>query len=301
MTRATTSSVLRPRLRAILPAFLLSLGGAVRAQERSFPFRGALPSPDWIAPAGEETLRFGAAGPASAELRTAALVSEIPPALVILPPALRGIIWVPLPASEAVGKHSRGRLLNAALLPMEGPGFVKIQRLRKRHYGTDELVVALKAIGARYAALYPGEARIQVGDMSGPKGGSLGRHGSHENGLDVDVAMIAVGEKEQDPDREGFDESFVHGKSVSSRFDLERNWALVSLAVGSAGVGRMFLDRSIKKAFCARYGQDPANEETLRKLRPQKRHNDHFHLRLDCPPDDHRCRPQTPPPAGSGC
>ena len=278
MTKATTSSVLK---RASLPAALLLLGGAAQGQEAFF-----------LSMAG---------APAMIELRSAALRPGLQGALVIPPPALRGVIMAPPPSSQAVGRHSRGRLLNPALLPMEGPGFVKIQRRRGRHYGTDELIVALQGIGARYAALFPGEARLQVGDMSGPKGGRVGRHGSHESGLDVDVAMIASGEAEQDPDREGFDESFVRKGKVLPRFDIERNWAFVSVAVGSAGVGRIFLDRSIKKAFCSRYGVDPANEEILRKLRPQKRHGDHFHLRIDCPPEDGRCRPQAPPPPGSGC
>ena len=278
MTKATTSSVLK---RASLPAVLLLLGGALQAQEALF-----------LSMAG---------APALLEFRSAASMAAVPGALVIAPPALRGVILVPPPSSQAVGRHSRGRLLNPAFLPMEGPGFVKIQRRRARHYGTDELVVALQGVVARYAALYPGEARLQVGDMSGPKGGRVGRHGSHESGLDVDVAMISAGEEEQDPAREGFDESFVRKGAVLPQFDIERNWAFVSIAVGSAGVGRIFLDRSIKKAFCSRYGQDPANEEILRKLRPQKRHGDHFHLRIDCPPGDGRCRPQAPPPPGSGC
>ncbi|MEK7745943.1 MAG: hypothetical protein AAB576_04700, partial [Elusimicrobiota bacterium] len=71
MTKATTSSVLK---RASLPAALLLLGGVVWGQEAFF-----------LSMAG---------APAMLELRSAASMPGLQGALVIPPPALRGVILV---------------------------------------------------------------------------------------------------------------------------------------------------------------------------------------------------------------
>jgi penicillin-insensitive murein endopeptidase len=41
--------------------------------------------------------------------------------------------------------------------------------------------------------------------------------------------------------------------------------------------------------------------EWLRKVRPWWGHDDHFHVRLSCPPDSPECTPQPALPAGDGC
>ena len=39
----------------------------------------------------------------------------------------------------------------------------------------------------------------------------------------------------------------------------------------------------------------------LNKIRPWWGHDDHFHIRLACPPDAGECQPQKPLPPGDGC
>jgi len=53
----------------------------------------------------------------------------------------------------------------------------------------------------------------------------------------------------------------------------------------------------IKQALC----QQSPGAPWLRKLRPWWGHDDHFHVRLRCPPGDTECQVQEPIPSGDGC
>ncbi|MFA6435197.1 MAG: penicillin-insensitive murein endopeptidase [Elusimicrobiales bacterium] len=227
-------------------------------------------------------------------------------------PAAGGNTAVPVPVwpiepeprsslSQAVGSYSSGSLLNAAALPPEGTGFVKIERARNRRYGTEETVRALELIGFKYSVAFPDAARLQIGDLSVEGGGKISLHASHQNGLDADAAMIARDEQEQDPLREGFDENFVADGAVSASFDPGRNWSIVAAAAENTAVARIFLDPAVKKLFCELFGADDNNKAVLHVLRPAAHHGDHFHLRFACPPDDTACVNQEPPPDGDGC
>ncbi|MFC1522452.1 penicillin-insensitive murein endopeptidase [Elusimicrobiota bacterium] len=209
--------------------------------------------------------------------------------------------YYPRSLSEARGFYSNGYLVNASALPMEGDGFVKIERLRDRHYGTEEMIDHLKTIGRLFAQEFPDSARIQIGDLGVKKGGKITMHTSHQNGLDVDIAMIAVDEVEQDPDREHFDEDFVKDSKLLPSFDIEENWAVVRLAALNTSVERIFVAKEIKLEFCKLHGDSADGKKTLHVLRPLGNHSDHFHIRFACPKDDKKCKAQTPVPAGDGC
>jgi penicillin-insensitive murein endopeptidase len=43
------------------------------------------------------------------------------------------------------------------------------------------------------------------------------------------------------------------------------------------------------------------DRSVLGKLRPWYGHDDHFHVRLDCPAGEASCKDQDPPPADVGC
>ena len=51
-------------------------------------------------------------------------------------------------------------------------------------------------------------------------------------------------------------------------------------------------------ALCREAGNDRA---WLHKVRPWWGHDDHFHGRIACPPDDKECKPQPPPGPEDGC
>lgn len=73
---------------------------------------------------------------------------------------------------------------------------------------------------------------------------------------------------------------------------------LLKRAASYPEVTRIFVSPAIKKRLCDTEGADRA---WLRKLRPWTGHDDHFHVRLECPPGIAGCDDQSPPPAGDGC
>jgi len=229
------------------------------------------------------------------------LVKAVVENTAVAPPAVTDTPDLAGSLSQAVGSYSSGSLLNAAALPLEGTGFVKIERARDRHYGTEETIHALAVIGLKYSEAFPGSARLQIGDISVKGGGEVSLHASHQNGLDADAAMIATDEREQDPLKEGFDENFVSNGAVAVRFDADRNWMIVKAAAENTGIARIFVDPAIKTLFCAKFGADEDNRKILHFLRPAAHHDDHFHLRFECPADDMKCVKQEPPPPGDGC
>jgi penicillin-insensitive murein endopeptidase len=64
------------------------------------------------------------------------------------------------------------------------------------------------------------------------------------------------------------------------------------------GVSRIFVAPGIKKSLCETHWND---RSFLGRLRPWYGHDDHFHVRLTCPPGATQCVDQTPVPPGDGC
>lgn len=208
-------------------------------------------------------------------------------------------------SEQAVGFYSKGSLLNASHLQDDGEGFIKLFRDRDRAWGTEELVNLVTETAKALKVIYPDSEHLQIGDIGQKMGGLITRHGSHQNGLDVDIVYFRENRQEQDlNETDGFVELFVVNGKLTPNFDLERNWTMVKLLGNNPKVARMFVDPVIKKSLCL-YGKDTKdlvdNVEALRKLRPLKGHADHIHVRLNCPETSIRCIKQDPPAEGSGC
>lgn len=92
--------------------------------------------------------------------------------------------------SVAVGSPAGGRLVRGVELPVEGADYVIDDghgRRRRTRYGTEFLVRTILRVAATYRKRHPDAPRLVLGDLSGPEGGQLGGHASHQNGLDVDI------------------------------------------------------------------------------------------------------------------
>ena len=227
------------------------------------------------------------------------------------------LVATPIQASEtdgsippqARGSYAKGSLKNASALEDEGPGFVKLFRSRHRNYGTFGLVEFILSLSKSILDLHPEGERIQVGDLAAIEGGPISGHGSHQNGLDVDLSFFRSNHLEQPiSDESGFREVFVTGGKLTENFDLMRNWSFFETAALSGKVQRMFVDPAIKRHYCEWFvsqGGETHLEsevvETLRRLRPYPNHDDHIHIRLFCPSTSPECRVQEEVPAGSGC
>ncbi len=210
---------------------------------------------------------------------------------------------------QSIGSYARGSLVNPSRLEDDGIGFLKIFRSRDRGYGSRDLIGFIASLSARVLERHPEGERIQIGDLSGPRGGYISGHSSHQIGLDVDTSFLRVDRREQSLDNEsGFDEAFVRAGTLTSNFDIERNWTFFAEAAATGLVQRMFVDPAIKRAYCKTMrDRAPESEwpaatlETLRRLRPYPNHDDHIHIRLYCPPGSTQCKAQEEVAPGSGC
>jgi penicillin-insensitive murein DD-endopeptidase len=208
--------------------------------------------------------------------------------------------------SEPVGSYNQGTLLNAVAFPESGEGFVQLYRDTNRYYATQELTDLLLKTAAEMKAKFPDRDRLQIEELSGPLGGDLDRHSSHENGLDADLQYFKLDGVEHDPAAGGtlYAPPMVVKKRVAPNFDLERNWELMKTMHKHGDVQRIFVDQKIKAALCkyARQKKEfTANIEVLRSLRHVANHADHLHVRIRCPRMALKCIPQTETPSGSGC
>jgi penicillin-insensitive murein endopeptidase len=202
-------------------------------------------------------------------------------------------------AMQAIGGAANGCIAGAAALPADGPGFSVIRVGRNRFYGHRDTIAFVERLGR--AAQAAGLAPFYVGDMAQPRGGPMASgHGSHMNGMDVDIwfnldpkpALPPVAREEVDlpsmvlPDKSGID---------PKRFDA-RQVSLLRLAASEPRIDRIFVNPVIKRELCRL--PDPA---WLHKIRPWYGHDEHFHVRLTCPADSPGCVGQAPIPAGDGC
>jgi hypothetical protein len=115
--------------------------------------------------------------------------------------------------SRAIGLPFAGRLQGGVRLRPEGATFfswdpvvhVTPNRLDRR-YGTKALIRGIEGVLANYTVANPGAPRVGIGDLSRPRGGPFGSdfgglgHGSHQNGLDVDIYYPRRDGQERPPD-----------------------------------------------------------------------------------------------------
>lgn len=201
--------------------------------------------------------------------------------------------------SRSIGGPANGCLAGAVVLPFDGRGFSVVRTFRERYYGHAELVGYVQALGQRAADA--GLGTLLVGDMSQPKGGRMPYgHGSHQNGLDVDIWFQLAPKPPfspldtlRDP---GVQPSLLNPGHTGLALWNSSQANLLRLAATSSVVDRIFVNPVIKRELC-----NNTAGAWLRKLRPWYGHDDHFHARLGCPADSPACQPQAPVPAGDGC
>ena len=208
-------------------------------------------------------------------------------------------------ASEAVGYYSNGSLRDAHSVFERNSHVHKLFVSRQKLYTTDEMHDLLDDAAIFVRDNFADSEVLQVGDLSGVRGGEATRHASHQNGLDADVVYLRNNGYVQPQSAPEWEEYFVTNSKVSSNFNYERNLSLFRHMVANFAVDRIFVDQAIKSSMC-RYVEknslnDPLTRETLRRLRIVNLHKTHFHVRLACPASDDQCIPQTPPPQGTGC
>ncbi len=205
-------------------------------------------------------------------------------------------------APEAIGHYDRGCLAGGQRLPSDGAAWQVMRPSRRRMWGHPALIAFIRKFAADAKALdgWPG---LLVGDMAQPIGGPLlGGHASHQIGLDVDLWYLPMPDRTLTvEEREQLSAvSMVDGArlTVDTAVWSEMQVKLLKRAASYPEVARIFVHPAIKKALCDAAGADRA---WLARIRPWWQHNDHFHVRLSCPPGSPACAPQPPVDGDDGC
>lgn len=211
--------------------------------------------------------------------------------------------------SQAIGPVNHGRLENAMnMLSYEQShapaGFKIIRPQRKAYFSTNELGYIISVMGQYTKKALP-EHNMTIGDLSREKGGALGSHKSHQNGLDADVALFF--------DNKTFLGHFASAVTIDKphpNWMVEEQWGLYKEVVKTGLIDRIFIHRVLKKALCEqaiksgelKQGQNSGlAHETLRRLIADTDHHNHFHLRVKCSKAQVRCRQMAEPVNTSGC
>lgn len=188
--------------------------------------------------------------------------------------------------SHSVGQPWSGRLVGGKAFP-DGDGYWL--RRPDKAFGAAHVVEHVRSAIAEVRRTYSDVHTLAIGDLSAEHGGQLGRHVSHQSGLDVDVGFYFT----RKPD--GYPESFV---TANGDLDLEATWALIEAFAGTAnqpgGVQVIFLDHAVqarlyrwaksdgiaadKLATILQYPRSADSQAGLVRHWPS--HSDHLHVRF---------------------
>lgn len=211
---------------------------------------------------------------------------------------------------ESIGSYTNGCIAGASALPLDGPHHQMTRVSRNRYWGQPVLIDFIEKLADR--AFKDGWNGLLIGDMSMPRGGPMpSGHASHMIGLDVDIWLVpAPDRKLTDGERDNM--SFPSVLKIDSA-DLDpKIWTpahanLVRDAAQGANVARVFATPAIKQNLCQKKDPKGGDAWWLSRIRPCHSgvcggHDDHIHVRLNCPPGDKSCRSQPmPDPSDDGC
>jgi penicillin-insensitive murein endopeptidase len=200
----------------------------------------------------------------------------------------------------SVGLPHQGVLTDSAELPLSGPGYRRYRPFGTRNYGTPQLVSAVIRAGQAVQRELPNSPPLVVGDLSARWGGKVSGHSSHRTGRDVDLLFFATNLEAIPVTSPGFIHFGADGLSRLSSgtyvaLDVHRNWlvARALLTDPTIDVQWLFVSRDVE-AFLIDHaralGEDSTlvlkAERVLHQPRDSANHDDHFHVRIACAPDE---------------
>jgi len=205
--------------------------------------------------------------------------------------------------AASIGNYTAGCLAGAVALPLDGLGYHVMRPSRRRHYGHPLLIEAVTVLARQAWERQWGV--LFIGDLGQARGGpTLTGHRSHQTGLDVDIwfDMLPprsnhVPSHEEREQRHARSMLLPRSGLLNKQFWQSANEDVLRAAANLPVVERIFVNARIKQHLCERY----RGAAWLSKIRPWWRHDDHFHVRLYCPPDSPLCVKQDPLPPGDGC
>jgi penicillin-insensitive murein endopeptidase len=217
---------------------------------------------------------------------------------------LFGVQKLPSPGEpRPIGSSARGCLAGAKPLPIDGPNWQVMRLSRNRNWGHPSLINYIEKLSAD-ANKTDGWPGLLIGDLAQPMGGPMvSDHASHQTGLDADIWLTPMPtDKRLTPqERNTMPMASVlaaDGVSVDASKLTTDSEKLIKRAASYPEVALVFVNPAIKKALCSWSGNDKA---WLAKVRPWWGHDDHFHVRLSCPPKSPGCVNQPLRNSGDGC
>ncbi|WP_455269428.1 penicillin-insensitive murein endopeptidase [Rhizobium herbae] len=213
---------------------------------------------------------------------------------------------VQLPSNSApspIGFYAKGCMAGAVAIPTDGPTWQAMRLSRNRRWGNPAMIQLLEKFSQDAVQLGWGSG-ILIGDISQPRGGPmLTGHASHQVGLDADIwfqpkpaQSLSVQTREDMPFISMLDKSkFL---TVNPARWTSTHAKLVMQAASYPQVERVFVNPAIKKKLCETWTGD---RDLLGKVRPVYGHDEHFHIRMHCPPGASGCKAQAPVASGDGC
>lgn len=177
----------------------------------------------------------------------------------------------------SMGRPNRGALYNGVLMT-DGPHWLVVNP--QRAFGTDETVASIESAIESVNQRFPDSPKLYVGDISGPRGGYIRPHHSHQSGRDVDLGLYYT----KGP------AWFVRARA--DNLDRARSWALVDALIHDPNVEIIFVDRSIQrllKEYAIGAGESRERLEALfeertafsdKLVRHEWGHLTHLHVRF---------------------
>ena len=203
--------------------------------------------------------------------------------------------------TQSIGFYTAGCLQGAQALPLDGSGYEAIRVSRNRYWGQPVTLDFIKILAEKMRAA--GQAHLYIGDIGQPRGGPApSGHASHQVGLDADIWFERQpGARRAPADREtprlrslvNADDSGIDDTVFSQQHVL-----LLRAAAEMPNLDRMFVNKWIKQRIC---NTATGNRSWLRKLVPWFGHDEHFHIRLYCPPGNPQCQAQAAYSDDDGC
>ena len=194
-----------------------------------------------------------------------------------------------------------GRLIDASEQAMEGIGFRRAPFPQSQlfRFGTGLVVDVLTESAQEFRRLKGYENNVMfINHISKREGGSNSGHGSHQNGLDVDIAYL------NEVTATTFEDQTANVRS--GKFDYKRNFLYWAMMINTGYMHVVFVSAEIKRGFCVWAKQNnllASGAEVLRRLSIESGHHNHFHMRMKCSPHYPTCQNQRDliPKGKTGC
>lgn len=190
--------------------------------------------------------------------------------------------------SVAVGPTSNGKLKFSMELPVEGYGYAHLHPERRRNYGTDNMVLGLMWLAAKFQKAHPAHPGLRYGDLSAREGGEVSGHKTHENGRNADILFLAADAGGSPADNTTFQPFDRNGARGRLRFDAAGNWDVMALVAENPywkGHTDAVLAGGTFRQLVLRHGRQTGDRERVAQAQSflrafDENHDDHYHVQI---------------------